>query len=296
MNLKLYLSSRREMVDRALDEMLPGEDNEPSILHKAMRYSIFAGGKRIRPVLAMAAAEAVGGAAVDVLPLAVALECIHTYSLVHDDLPAMDNDDLRRGKPTAHIAFGDAVAILAGDALLTLGLGVLSLPSVARMYRLDRLVAVIHELSVAAGSTKLIAGQAMDILCEGKEVGPEIVESIVANKTAALIRASLVCGATLSGGQAEDIQMLGTFGELLGAVFQMRDDLLDIEGDPERLGKAVNKDRKRGKATYPGVVGTEKTLETMQLMISSALDAIKPLGKRADPLIALGNYVVKRTN
>lgn len=296
MNLKLYLSSRREMVDRALDEMLPGEDNEPSILHKAMRYSIFAGGKRIRPVLAMAAAEAVGGTAVDVLPLAVALECIHTYSLVHDDLPAMDNDDLRRGKPTAHIAFGDAVAILAGDALLTLGLGVLSLPSVARMYRLDRLVAVIHELSVAAGSTKLIAGQAMDILCEGKEVGPEIVESIVANKTAALIRASLVCGATLSGGQAEDIQMLGTFGELLGAVFQMRDDLLDIEGDPERLGKAVNKDRKRGKATYPGVVGTEKTLETMQLMISSALDAIKPLGKRADPLIALGNYVVKRTN
>ncbi|MBI5250390.1 MAG: polyprenyl synthetase family protein [Desulfomonile tiedjei] len=296
MNLEQYLASRRELVDKALDDMLPGEDNEPAILHKAMRYSIFAGGKRIRPALAMASAEAVGGKPAEILPLAVALECIHTYSLVHDDLPAMDNDDLRRGKPTAHKVFGEAVAILAGDALLTFGLGVLSLPNVARMYRLDRLVPVIHELSVAAGSTRLIAGQVMDIVFEGKEVTPEIVGSIMANKTGALIRASLVCGAMLAGGDSEEVGILGRFGELLGTVFQIRDDLLDIEGDPAKLGKAVGKDNTRGKATFARVVGTEKTIEMMQTLTTSALETIEPLGKRVEPLIAVGKYIGIRTS
>ncbi len=244
----------------------------------------------------MAAAEAVGGESTDILPLAVALECIHTYSLVHDDLPAMDNDDLRRGKATAHKIFGEAVAILAGDALLTFGLGVLSTPEVSRMYRLDRLVPVIHELSVAAGSTKLIAGQVMDMVFEGKEVTPETVHSIVANKTGSLIRASLVCGAMLAGAYSEEIRMLGGYGELLGAVFQIRDDLLDIEGDPEKMGKAIGKDDKRGKATLPRVIGTEKTIEMMQSMITSALATIEPLGTKAEPLIAVGKYIGKRTS
>ncbi len=296
MNLEQYLSSRRELVEKSLDDMLPGEDNDPAILHQAMRYCIFAGGKRIRPILAMAAAEAVGGESTDILPLAVALECIHTYSLVHDDLPAMDNDDLRRGKATAHKIFGEAVAILAGDALLTFGLGVLSMPEVSRMYRLDRLVPVIHELSVAAGSTRLIAGQVMDMVFEGKEVTPETAHSIVANKTGALIRASLVCGAMLAGADSEQIRMLGDYGELLGAVFQIRDDLLDIEGDPEKMGKAVGKDDKRGKATLPRVIGTEKTIGMMQSMITSALATIGPLGTKAEPLIAVGKYIGKRTS
>jgi geranylgeranyl diphosphate synthase, type II len=293
-DLQQYLQSRRQLVEKALDDMLPPEDNDPAILHKAMRYSVFAGGKRIRPVLAIAAAEAVGGKSSDVLPLAVALECIHTYSLVHDDLPAMDNDDLRRGKATAHKIFGEAVAILAGDALLTFGLGVLCLPEVSRMYRLDRLMPVMHELSVAAGSARLIAGQVMDMTYEGMEVTPEIVQCIVANKTGALIRASLVSGAMLAGGNPDEVRLLGTFGELLGAVFQIRDDLLDIEGDAATMGKAVGKDDKRGKATYPSLLGAEKAVGIMQSMITSALATIEPLGTRAEPLVAIGKYMGKR--
>lgn len=296
MNLEEYLAPRRELVDKALDAMLPAEDNEPAILHKAMRYSVFAGGKRIRPVLAMAAAEAVGGKSADVLPLAVSLECLHTYSLVHDDLPAMDDDDLRRGKPTAHKMFGEAVAILAGDALLTFGLGVLTLPDVVRTYRPERLLCVIRELSLAAGSTRLIAGQVMDLMCEGKEVAPEVVDAIVTNKTGALIRASLLCGAILAGGSPEELRMLGKFGELLGVVFQIRDDLLDIEGDPAKMGKAVRKDDKRGKATFPRLLGAQKAAGMMQSMTTAALETIEPLGEKAEALITIGNYIGKRTS
>lgn len=296
MNLEEYLAPRRELVDKALDAMLPAEDNEPAILHKAMRYSVFAGGKRIRPVLAMAAAEAVGGKSADVLPLAVSLECLHTYSLVHDDLPAMDDDDWRRGKPTAHKMFGEAVAILAGDALLTFGLGVLALPEVTRTYRPERLLCVIRELALAAGSTRLIAGQVMDLMYEGKEVAPEIVDAIVTNKTGALIRASLLCGAILAGGTPEEFRMLGRFGELLGAVFQIKDDLLDIEGDPAKMGKAVRKDQERGKATFPRLLGAEKAAEMMQSMTTAALETIEPLGEKAEALIAVGKYIGKRTS
>ncbi len=296
MNLEEYLGLRRKLVDSALDAMLPSEDNEPAILHEAMRYSVFAGGKRIRPVLAMAAAEAVGGEATDVLPLAVSLECIHTYSLVHDDLPAMDDDDLRRGKPTAHKVFGEAVAILAGDALLTFGLGVLASPEVMRIYPPERLLRVISELCTAAGPSRLIAGQVMDLMNEGKDVAPEVVEAIVANKTGALIRASLLCGAILAGGTPEEAQMLGKFGELLGVVFQIRDDLLDIEGDPVKMGKAVRKDQGRGKATFPRLLGLQKATGIMQSVTTTALETIKPLGDKAEPLITVGNYIGKRTS
>lgn len=294
MNLEDYLRVKRAMVDKALDETLPREDNNAALLHGAMRYSLFAGGKRIRPVLAMAAAESVGGDAESVLPLAVALECIHTYSLIHDDLPAMDDDEVRRGKPTLHKAFGEAVAILAGDALLNFAFEVLTSPEAVRVHRLDRLLGVIGELAVAAGSEKLIGGQVADIMSEGKPLERENVDYIVRSKTGALIRASLTCGATLAGGRADQIEILGRFGEDLGAVFQIRDDLLDLEGDPAKLGKAVGKDRQRGKATYPRLLGREEAKAMINDLVRSAVETIRPLGEAARPLALIGEYLAKR--
>jgi geranylgeranyl diphosphate synthase, type II len=295
-NLDNYLAEKRQQVDMALDDMIPQEDNEPVLLHRAMRYSIFAGGKRVRPILAMAAAEAVGAAADSVLPLAVSLECVHTYSLIHDDLPAMDDDDLRRGKPTSHKVFGEAVAILAGDALLTLAFGILGSAEVGRQYRHDRLLAVVGELAYAAGSGNLVAGQVMDMLSEGKPVDEHIVDSIVRKKTGALIRASLTCGARLASGTHEQIEALGKFGECLGMVFQIKDDLLDLEGDPAKLGKAVKKDQQRGKATYPTLLGKEKAREMMRRLVDSGLAAISPLGKAAEPLAYIGEYIGSRVS
>ncbi|MBI4962591.1 MAG: polyprenyl synthetase family protein [Desulfomonile tiedjei] len=276
--------------------MLPKEDNGPVILHRAMRYSVFAGGKRIRPILAMAAADVVGGESETVLPLAVSLECIHTYSLIHDDLPAMDNDDLRRGKPTAHKVFGEAVAILAGDALLTFAFEVLCSPGLARVHPPDRLMAVVGELASAAGPASLIAGQVMDIISEGQPVDARTVEQIVRDKTAALIRASLRCGARLAGGSPEEIQILGRFGDHIGKAFQIRDDLLDLEGDPEKLGKAVKKDEQRGKATYPMLLGPDGARDLMRDLIASALEVIQPLGRKADILTGLAEYLGRRAS
>lgn len=294
MNLEDYLAAQRALVDKALDEALPREDNRTGLLHKAMRYSLFAGGKRIRPVLAMAAAESVGARAESVLPLAVALECVHTYSLIHDDLPAMDDDDLRRGRPTLHKAFGEAVAILAGDALLTFAFEALTSPEVVRVHRADRLLAVIGELALAAGSKKLVGGQVADIMSEGKPVRPENVEYIVRSKTGALIRASLTCGARLAGGSADQVEILGRFGEDLGAVFQIRDDLLDLEGDPAKLGKAVGKDRQRGKATYPRLLGSSEAKAMIHDLVRSAVETIRPLGETARPLALIGEYLAER--
>ncbi|MEJ2715552.1 MAG: polyprenyl synthetase family protein [Deltaproteobacteria bacterium] len=296
MDLQEYLSSKRALVDKALDEALPTGDNDAAVLHRAMRYSLFAGGKRIRPILAMAAAEAVGGRAERVLPLAVALECIHTYSLIHDDLPAMDDDDVRRGKPALHKAFGEAVAILAGDALLTFAFEVLASARVVRAFPPERLAASISELAVAAGWQYLIAGQVADIISEGKAVEVETVDRIVHGKTAALIRVSLTGGAMLAGGTRAQIEILGRFGEDLGVAFQLRDDLLDLEGDPEEMGKAVKKDQRRGKATYPNLVGKARTKEMMIGLVSSAIETIGPLGERAEPLASIGKFIVERTS
>ncbi len=296
MNLEEYLSSRRRLVDTALDDMLPTEDNEAAVLYRAMRYSLFAGGKRIRPILAIAAAEAVGTRAEAVLPLAVSLECIHTYSLIHDDLPAMDDDDVRRGKPALHKAFGEAVAILAGDALLAFAFEVLSRPDAARIYPLAKLLAAIYELAVASGCQKLIAGQVVDVMSEGKLVKEETVDFIIRGKTAALIRASLTCGALLGGGSSEQVHVLGRFGDDLGALFQIKDDLLDLEGDPLKLGKAVQKDERRGKATYPNLLGKEEARAMIRSLVSASLETIKPLGKPAEPLALIATYVGERIN
>lgn len=294
MNLEDYLAARRNLVDKALDETLPSADSAPAVLHEAMRYSVFAGGKRIRPILALAAADAVSEAPANVLPLAVALECIHTYSLIHDDLPSMDDDDLRRGKPTSHKVFGEAIAILAGDALLTLAFEALSSPHAMRTYRPDRLLSVIGNLAHAAGSRRLVAGQTLDLTSEGSRVEAHVIEEIMRNKTGALIRASLTCGATLAGGSREQIELLDRFGEDLGAVFQIRDDLLDWEGDPSRLGKAVRKDGIRGKATYPNLFGEARTREILKERIESALEVISPLGCAAERLAAIGRHIGER--
>ncbi|MCX5862415.1 MAG: polyprenyl synthetase family protein [Deltaproteobacteria bacterium] len=296
MSLLSYLSARRELVDKALDDMLPRVDNEFSLLCQAMRYSLFAGGKRIRPILAMEAAEVVGCDHKTVLPLAVALECIHTYSLIHDDLPAMDDDDLRRGKPTLHKVFGEALAILAGDALLTFAFEVMSSPVTVGFYRPGRLLAVIHELALASGAGRLIGGQFLDISSEGKPVDATTVESIVANKTAALIRSSLTCGALLAGGSAEEINILGRYGDNLGVVFQVKDDLLDLEGDRTELGKAVKKDQQRGKATFPRLLGRQGAREKMQAHINIAVDALRPLGDKSAVLAQMAVYIGERVN
>ncbi len=294
MNLEDYLAHKRQIIDKRLDDLLPREDNDAALLYSAMRYSVFAGGKRIRPILAMASAEAVGGTEESVLPLAAALECVHTYSLIHDDLPAMDDDDLRRGKPTAHKVFGEAIAILAGDALLTFAFEILSSPWAVRLYRAERLLVAIRELAAAAGPMKLIAGQALDISNEGKEIKEEIVDSIVRAKTAALIRASLTCGALLAGGDSPQIEMLGRYGECLGIAFQIRDDVLDLEGDPIKLGKNVRKDESRGKPTYPTLLGKEQAKKMMFQLLDSAMEAIEPLGPKAEPLVVIGRYLGER--
>ncbi|MEW6532971.1 MAG: polyprenyl synthetase family protein [Thermodesulfobacteriota bacterium] len=296
MDLDTYLATRRGLVDEALDRFLPREDAKPAALHKAMRYSVFAGGKRLRPILALAAAEAVGGDPGSILPLTVALECVHTYSLIHDDLPAMDDDDLRRGKPTVHKVFDEATAILAGDALLAFAFEVLSSPRMARAHRLERVIAVIGELSAASGSRQLVAGQMSDLLSEGKPVSREDVEYIVWNKTAALIRAAVKCGALLAGGSPEEVSLLSCFGENLGAAFQIKDDLLDLEGDAAKLGKAVRKDEKRGKATFPHLLGRDGARAVMQELIHTAQDAVRSFGDRAEPLVMIGGYILKRVN
>jgi geranylgeranyl diphosphate synthase, type II len=294
MDLRDYLASRRKMVDDALDALLPAEEAEPAVLHRAMRYSIFAGGKRLRPILSVAAAEAVVGSGESVLPVAVAAESVHTYSLIHDDLPAMDDDDLRRGKPTVHKAFGEAVAILAGDALLTFAFEVLSSPHVMRTTRPERVGAAIGEIAHAAGSRGLIAGQVLDVSGEGRPIDESSVDAIVQGKTAALITASLTAAALFVGAGPLETGALRRYGASLGCAFQIKDDLLDLEGDPLTLGKAVGKDAGRGKATYPRLLGAEKAKEKMQGLVDAALDEIRLFGERAMPLAMIAKYVGER--
>lgn len=294
MELDLYLKGKKILIDQALDEMLPRADEGVEHLHEAMRYSLFAGGKRIRPILAMEACEIVGGSVSEAIPLAVALECIHTYSLIHDDLPAMDDDDTRRGKPTLHKVFGDAVAILVGDALLTFAFDVMSSPMAARVYPSHLLLQAINKLAAASGFSGLIKGQYLDVISEGKNVDQETVSEMITGKTGALIRASLVCGALLAGGSAEQVGMLGEFGEHLGVVFQIKDDVLDIEGDPKKLGKAVHKDQGKGKATFPAIMGLQATKDTMRWHIEHALRALDPFGEKASTLSQICIYVGQR--
>src|SRR6266481_773454 len=292
MNLKAYLRSRRKEIDRALDYYLPKTNVKPATLHKAMRYSLFAGGKRLRPILCLAAAEACRGKITDALPLACALECIHTYSLVHDDLPSMDNDDFRRGRPTCHKVFGDGIAILAGDALLTIAFEIVSRTKPARCYNTS---ALLREISVAAGSQKLIAGQVADLEAEGKDVKRDQLKFIHENKTAAILKSSVRLGAMSANADARKLSAITRFGERLGLAFQIIDDILDVTQTSEVLGKSAGKDLAAKKATYPAVIGLEKSRAEARQLTRDAHDALLVFGAcDAEPLHALANYLLER--
>ncbi len=292
-DLGSYLRARREMVDRALEEVLPAEDAPPATVHRAMRYSVMAGGKRLRPILVTAGAEAVGGTAEHVLPTACALELIHTYSLIHDDLPAMDDDDYRRGRPTSHKVFGEAVAILAGDALLTLAFRLMA-DNVTHVRDPRVICGVVGEVADAAGSRGMVGGQVVDIESEGKTVSPETIEYIHLHKTAALIRASLRVGAMLAGGPAAAVEAVGEAGRRLGLAFQIVDDILDVEGSLAELGKTAGSDTRKQKATYPALHGVEASRRRARALIDEAKTRLQPLGERAEPIRALADYIFER--
>jgi geranylgeranyl diphosphate synthase type II len=258
-----------------------------------MRYSVFAGGKRLRPVLVIAGAEAVGGQMDDVMPTACAVEMIHTYSLIHDDLPAMDNDDFRRGSPTNHKVFGEALAILAGDALLTLAFRLLA-DNVPPASGGARLHGILVEIADAAGSPGMVGGQVADIESEGKRADGEVVDYIHTHKTAALIRASIRSGAILAGATPQQLDALGVAGEALGLAFQIMDDILDVTATSEELGKTAGKDQAQQKATYPAVHGIEASRRRAQALVAEAHAALEPFGPRALPLRALGTFFIER--
>ena len=292
-DLQAYLAERRALVDTALERHLPSEAAPPLTIHRAMRYSVMAGGKRLRPILVIAGAEAVGGAATMVMPTACALEMIHTYSLIHDDLPAMDDDDYRRGRLTNHKVFGDAIAILAGDALLTLAFRLIAdnadLVSDPRVIR-----DVVAEIADAAGTVGMVGGQVVDIESEGKAISAETLEYIHRHKTAALIRASLRVGARLAAGDAAAVTAISEAGSDLGLAFQIVDDILDVEGSLEELGKTAGSDERKQKATYPGIHGREASRRQAKMLIDRAKERLGVFGQRSAPLLALADYVVER--
>jgi geranylgeranyl diphosphate synthase type II len=288
-----YLKERAQVVDQALDRLLPAEANAPETIHKAMRYSVFAGGKRLRPVLVIAGAEAVGGRMDDVMPTACALELIHTYSLIHDDLPAMDNDDFRRGRPTSHKVFGEAMAILAGDGLLTHAFRL-----IADNWRPGMDAAVLRDVLVdvadAAGTDGMVGGQVADLEAEGRRIGADLLDYIHLHKTAALIRTSIRVGARLSGATAVQLQALSVAGADLGLAFQIVDDILDVTGTTEQLGKTAGKDQAQQKATYPAIHGLDASRARAKGLVDEALGALAPLGPPADPLRALAQFILER--
>ncbi len=293
-DLAFYLAERRVMVNKALEEALP-ESHEPSgQVVEAMRYSLFIGGKRLRPILALAGAEAVGGQAEDALPAAVALEMIHTSSLIHDDLPGMDDDDLRRGKPSNHKVYGEGMAILAGDGLLIEGL--VFLAGISLSGRIDplRALAAMDVVSNAVGHRGMVGGQAVDLLSEGRVVGEDVVHFIHTHKTADLIAAAITAGGILGGGTEEQIRSLKIFGQNIGLAFQVIDDILDIEGKTVDLGKPAGSDQAKGKATYPSVVGMSRAKETAADLVNEAHLALEPFGSEAEPLRVIAGYLLTR--
>jgi geranylgeranyl diphosphate synthase type II len=291
MNQPAFFEEDLQLVDGALQRLLPVVDAPPPLIHEAMRYSVFAGGKRIRPILCLEAARIFMQDVMPALHPACAIEFIHTYSLIHDDLPALDNDDLRRGKPTCHKQFGEAIAILAGDALLTLAFETIGAAPVSASLR----VAMLTEIATSAGTRNgMVGGQVADLEAEGQGVGPEALEYIHRSKTAALIRASITAGAICAGATQEDVARLRHFGETIGWAFQVKDDILDVEESSAALGKTAGKDIAQQKATYPAVFGLARSHEIANELSEKAIADLTPYGERAAPLREIAEFLVHR--
>jgi geranylgeranyl diphosphate synthase, type II len=291
LTLPSFFEDDRVAVDASLDRLLPAEETQPVSIHQAMRYSVLAGGKRIRPILCLESARIFSSDVTAALYPACAIEFIHTYSLIHDDLPALDNDDLRRGKPTCHKKFGDATAILAGDALLTLAFETIG----ATPAEASRRVSMLTEIATAAGTVNgMVGGQVADLEAEGKAVGPEMLEYIHRSKTAALIRASVTSGALCAGAGQEDVARLRRFGENIGWAFQVTDDILDVEESSAALGKTAGKDIAQQKATYPAIYGLQRSHEIANDLATRAIAELAPYGERAERLRDIAEYLVLR--
>jgi geranylgeranyl diphosphate synthase type II len=291
MNLPQFFEEDRLAVDASLDRLLPAETTPPHSIHQAMRYSVFAGGKRLRPILCLESARIFSADVIPALHPACAIEFIHTYSLIHDDLPALDNDDLRRGKPTCHKKFGEAIAILAGDALLTLAFKTIGSAPIDAARR----AAILSEVAGAAGTVDgMVGGQVADLEAEGKRVTPQMLEYIHRSKTAALIRASVTSGALSVGAAEEDVSRLRRFGDTIGWAFQVTDDILDVEESSAALGKTAGKDIAQQKATYPSVYGLERSHEIARDLAAKAIAELAPYSERASRLREVAEYLVLR--
>jgi geranylgeranyl diphosphate synthase type II len=295
MYLRSYLERKAALVNEALVALLPDQTTYPKIIHEAVHYSMFAGGKRLRPILCLASAEAIDREITPLIPVACALEMIHTYSLIHDDLPAMDNDDYRRGKLTSHKIFGEGIAVLAGDALLTQAFEVLTSfgLSVADQEK-SKVMYVINEIAQASGSQGMIGGQAIDLQSEGKEIDKITLDYIHRHKTGALFRASIRSGAILSHASKEQIDALTIYAENFGLAFQITDDLLDIIGNTQKLGKSVGSDLRNEKITYPSIYGLEKSKLMATQTVEMAVEALKCLPGNTEPLQQLVEYLLIR--
>ena len=290
-SLKEYIKRNSERVDHALNRFLPPASTRPSVIHRAMRYSLFAGGKRLRPILAVASAEACGGRASQALAVASAVECIHTYSLIHDDLPCMDNDDFRRGKPTSHKVFGEGMAVLAGDALLTIAF---EIAAASQPTSRHPQAAFVRELAHASGSLFLVAGQAADLEGEGKKISPAQLQFIHERKTSALLTCAMRLGAMSANATPARLRAVTQAGHNLGMAFQVIDDILDATKTTEELGKTAGKDQKVRKATYPSILGMKRAREEADRFTLAAHRAIRSLGSRAFRLKQLADYLLIR--
>ncbi len=294
MDLKAYLQERQGLVNRTLEIYLPRVRGPAFRVVEAMHYSLFAGGKRLRPILCLAGAEAVGGDMGEALPVACALELIHTYSLIHDDLPAMDDDDLRRGRPTCHKQFDEATAILAGDGLLTEALRIMAETAPQFSGREAVLLEIMELIATAAGYRGMVGGQMLDLQAEGRHPSIKELETIHRLKTGALLTAAVRSGALAGGGSRQEATMLSGFGEKFGLAFQVTDDILDVEGDSLEMGKAAGADAKRRKATYPGLLGLDQAKAWARRLVEAAVAEVEPLGERAAPLQELARYLLVR--
>jgi geranylgeranyl diphosphate synthase type II len=290
-DLQQFLATRTKTINAALDKFLPSDKTRPATIHKAMRYSLFAGGKRMRPALCLAAAAACGGREADALPLACAVECIHTYSLIHDDLPAMDNDDFRRGKPTNHKVFGEGIAVLAGDALLTQAFEIAAQSRGWPRYPHQK---IILEIARASGSLQLVAGQVADLEGEGKKLSVDELRYIHERKTSALLCCAVRLGGMSANCTTAQLCALTDFGYHVGLAFQVIDDILDVTQTSEQLGKTAGKDTRSQKATYPAIVGLEKSRKIAENLTAKAFAVLKTFKGRAVALEALAEFLLKR--